>query len=517
MLRPLALLGLLLFCFSEVSAADAVLKYCLEGLPAQTDPNRAIDTVSENALSQQIFNRLIEVDSRTGGLVPGLASKWEISKDLKKYTFHLRSGVHFHSTDEFKPTRDFNADDVLATMRRMMNPGKETFSIFDSYGLRKLIKAVNKKDDLTVEFELNEPSSELASALSHPGNSIQSAEYLAAREKNSSLLPIGTGPFVLEKYKNDEFAKYRAHVEFWKGAPKFSKLVISFVPDSSVRLQKLRAGECDFISDVLPSDRADLQKDGRFQLFERVGINTGYIGFNMDKFKELKVRQAIAAAIDVIPLIESVYSGRADPASQPIPPGVSGHDKAIKVQRQDLKRAAKLLAEAKVTLPMKLKLMALPISRPYNPSGKKMAELIQSDLKKVGIEIEVVQYDWTTFLAKAKAGEFDLLMLGGNYTSSDPGNFLSAFLSCVGIGGFNSVRYCNPKFDELLAKARSTASEPAREKFFKQSMQIVMADLPWVPIAHGKIARASRTGLKDYYLGPAGREDFAKASFFGQP
>jgi dipeptide transport system substrate-binding protein len=507
------LLALLVSVFhlSDVQAAN-LFRYCVEGSATQLDPNQATDVMTENSVAQTAFNKLVDVDLKTGEFVPSLATKWTVSKDGKVYLFHLRKNVKFHQREDFQPTRDFNADDVVATFKRMMETTTIAFGVFESYGFRKLIESVQKINPNLVEIRLRSPNSNLISGLAHPGMSIHSEEYLRAREKNSALLPIGTGPFVMQKHQADSEARFVRHAQYWNGLPPIQNLVVLFVADSSVRLQKLKAGECDFISELAPTDRPEIEKASQFTLHDRLGFNIGYMGFNLDRpaLKDLRVRQAIAKALNIGRYIDLIYMKAAKQAISPLMPDLVGYRKDSPQISTNLEEAKKIVQQLGDQFPKKLRLHVLPISRAYNPSGKKMAELIQVDLKEIGIELELVNYDWQTFLSKARAGDFDLILLGSNLHSRDPGIFLEGTFGCGAIGGFNVIRFCNPQFEKLLTASREATSLKEKEKSISNAIQFFMEEIPLVPIAHGRIARASKKGLTNYYLGSAGREDFSK-------
>ncbi|MGE3757905.1 MAG: ABC transporter substrate-binding protein, partial [Pseudobdellovibrionaceae bacterium] len=327
----------------------------------------------------------------------------------------------------------------------------------------------------------------------------------------SKLLPIGTGPFVLQKFQKDSQARYLANEKYWNGVPKIKNLVTLFVPDGSVRIQKLKTGECDFISEVSPVDRTAIEADKKFTLHERAGFNYGYVGFNneLEKFKDVRVRRAIAHALDVDKYLKLIFLGRATRAEMPVIKGMMGYTSTDPI-KYDVKKFEALRKEVGDKFPRKISLLVIPMSRPYNPSGSKMAELIQADLKTVGIDVELVQYDWQAFFAAAKQGKYEMILLGGNSTSKDSGVFLNAFFSCDSIGGFNVSRFCNPEFEKALTRAKETTSFEKKDKILQGAMKIFMRELPTIPVAHGNVARASRKGLTDYVLGPAGREDFSK-------
>ena len=175
-----------------------------------------------------------------------------MSEDGLTYTFHLRQGVKFHSNDKFTPTRDFNADDVIFTFMRQAsaeNPWHEyipgiTYEYYSSMEMDKLIKSIEKVDDHTVKFTLNQPEAPFLANVAMPFVSILSKEYAdtleaAGTREDLNNAPIGTGPFKFVAYQKDAVIRYQKNADYWGEAPKIDDLVFAITPDASVRLQKL--------------------------------------------------------------------------------------------------------------------------------------------------------------------------------------------------------------------------------------------------------------------------------------
>jgi dipeptide transport system substrate-binding protein len=151
----------------------------------------------------------------------------------------------------------------------------------------------------------------------------------------------------------------------------------------------------------------------------------------------------------------------------------------------------------------------LPVSRPYNPNGKKMGEMMQADLAKVGINVKLVTYDWGTYLEKKKKGEHDLIQLGWTGDNGDPDNFLAVLLSCAAVeAGQNEAFWCNKEFEALIQKAKKTSSVAEREKLYMKAQEIFKKEAPWVTIAHSKVYRAMSKSVEGYKIDPFGADTF---------
>lgn len=228
------------------------LVFCSEGSPAGFDTAQ-YTTATDNDAAEPLYNRLVEFEKGATSVVPGLATKWDISPDGLTYTFHLREGVKFHSNKEFKPTRDFNADDVLFTFNRMLDPDHPfrkayptEFPYFNGMSLNKNIAKVEKTDPYTVVMTLNTVDAAFVQNIAMSFASILSAEYaeqLLKQGKPSDInqKPIGTGPFVFQRYQKDSQIRYAGNKQYWDPSRvKLDQLIFAINTDASVRVQSSR-------------------------------------------------------------------------------------------------------------------------------------------------------------------------------------------------------------------------------------------------------------------------------------
>ncbi|CCP08974.1 Periplasmic dipeptide transport protein [Erwinia amylovora MR1] len=259
---PLAKFGMLKVGLSAVALTIATgvqaktLVYCSEGSPEGFNPQLFTSGTTYDASSVPIYNRLVEFKIGTTEIEPGLAEKWDVSADGKTYTFHLRQGVKWQTTKDFKPTRNFNADDVVFSFERQLDKNNKyhgvsggSYEYFEGMDMPKLISKIVKVDEATVRFELTRPESPFLADLGMDFASILSAEYAdnmlkAGTPDKLDLNPVGTGPFQLLQYQKDSRILYKANPDFWGSKPKIDRLVFSITPDASVRYAKMQKGEC---------------------------------------------------------------------------------------------------------------------------------------------------------------------------------------------------------------------------------------------------------------------------------
>ena len=227
------------------------LVYCSEGSPENFYPGVNTTGTSFDANSQ-IYSRIVDFERGGTTVVPGLAERWEISPDGKVYTFHLRKGVKWHNHREWKPTRDFNADDMIFAIERQWkesNPYYKVTSSNHSYfmdmGMPKLLKSVERVNDYTVRITLEKPEAPFLSNLAMEYAGVQSKEYADAMLKAGTpekidQEPIGTGPFYLVRYIKDAIIRYKAFPQYYGGKAKIDDLIFSITPDAAVRWAKLQ-------------------------------------------------------------------------------------------------------------------------------------------------------------------------------------------------------------------------------------------------------------------------------------
>ncbi|MTI16752.1 ABC transporter substrate-binding protein [Rhodobacteraceae bacterium RKSG542] len=505
--------------FSSPTFAKTLV-YCSEGSPESFTPSLHTSGTTFDASSRNVYNRLVEFKRGSTEIVPGLAERWEISEDGKEYTFFLRKGVKFHSTSFFKPTRDFNADDVIFTFDRQGNPENPyhmvsggTYEYFNSMQMPSLIEKMEKVDDYTVKFVLSRPEAPMIANLAMDFASIHSAEYADSLLDNKNQFdqkPVGTGPFQFVGYQKDAIIRYSAHPDYWAGKAAIDTLVFAITPDASVRYQKLAAGECHIMPYPNPADVAAMKSDPNITVMQQEGLNIGYLAYNtqMPPFDNPKVRKALNAAINKQAIVDAVFQSAGKLAKNPIPPTMWSYNKAVVDDVYDPEAAKAALAAEGVT-DLKMKVWAMPVQRPYNPNARRMAEIVQADFAKVGVEVEIVSYEWGEYLKRSSDVKRDgAVLLGWTGDNGDPDNFLGVLLTCDGVGGSNRSNWCNAEFDEIILKAKMTSDVAERTKLYEQAQVLFKEQAPWATIAHSLVNEPVSVKVENYKIDPFGGHYF---------
>ena len=504
-------------------ASAKTLVYCSEGSPENFSPSINTTGTSFDALSP-IYSRLVEFERGGTSIVPGLAERWTVTPDGKEYTFFLRKGVKWHSNKNFKPTRDMNADDIIFAIERQWKDSNPYFKVtspnhsyFMDMGMDKLLKSVEKIDAMTLKITLNKPEAPFLSGWAMEYAGIQSKEYADAMLKAGTpekidQEPIGTGPFYLVQYQKDAVIRYKAFPEFYAGKAKIDDLVYSITTDASVRWAKLQKGECHIMPYPNPADLDAMRKDPKVTVLEQPGLNVGYLAYNTTKkpFDDVRVRKAINMAINKQAIIDAVYLSTGVAAKNPIPPTQWSYNNAIKDDAFDPAAAQKLLAAAGLPNGFTTDLWAMPVQRPYNPNAKRIAELMQADLAKIGVKAEIKSFEWGEYRKRLQAGEHQMGMLGWTGDNGDPDNFLHTLLGCdaAKTGGSNVAKFCFQPFEDLVLKAKTVTDPAARAKLYEQAQVIFKEQAPWFTIAHAVQLKPVRKEVIDFKLSPFGRHNF---------
>jgi dipeptide transport system substrate-binding protein len=499
------------------------LVFCSEGSPENFYPGINTTGTSFDANSQ-IYSRIVDFDRGTTKVVPGLAEKWDISADGTIYTFHLRKGVKWQSNANFKPTRDFNADDIIFAIERQWKESNPYFKVtssnhsyFNDMGMPKLLKSVDKIDDYTVKITLNSAEAPFLSDLAMEYAGIQSKEYADAMLKAGSpekvdQEPIGSGPYTLVQYQKDAIIRYRAFPDYWGGKAKIDDLIFAITPDASVRWAKLQKGECDVMPYPNPADLEAIRKDPDVQVLEQPGLNIGYLAYNTTKkpFDDVRVRKALNMAINKKAIIDAVYLTTGVAAKNPIPPTMWSYNDDIKDDPYDPDAAKKLLAEAGYPNGFETDLWAMPVQRPYNPNAKRIAELMQADLAKVGVKAEIKSFEWGEYRKRTQAGEHMMAQLGWTGDNGDPDNFLHTLLGCAAAksNGSNIAKFCYQPFEDLVLKAKLVSDQAERTELYKKAQVIFKEQAPWFTIAHSVQLKPVRKDVINFKLSPFGRHTF---------
>ncbi|WP_037388509.1 ABC transporter substrate-binding protein SapA [Serratia symbiotica] len=497
--------------------------YCVSGILHTFNPQRARRGLTVDTLAAQLYDRLLDVDPYTYRLLPGLAQSWEVLDNGATYRFHLRKNVPFQTTAWFKPTRNLNTDDVVFSFARVFdqkhpyhNVNGGEYPYFDSLQFDGSVQSIKKLDDSTVEIRLQAPNASFLWHLATHYAPVLSAEYAdklmhEGRQEMIDREPVGSGPFLLNEYRLGQYIRLVRNDVYWKGQPRMRQVVIDIGAGGNGRLSKLLTGECDVLAYPAASQFSILRDDPRLRLTLRPGMNIAYLAFNTRKppLNNLKVRQAIALAINNPRLMQSIYYGTAETAASILPRASWAYDNDAHISGYDPAKARAMLTQAGIEQ-LNLKLWVPIASQPYNPSPLKTAELIQADLAQIGVNITIVPVEGRFQEVRLMAMNHDLTLTGWSTDSNDPDSFFRPLLSCAAIRSqTNYAHWCNLSFDDVLENALLSQHLSHRIDSYHQAQKILAQQLPVLPLASSLRQQAYRYDIKGLVLSPFGNSSFA--------
>jgi peptide/nickel transport system substrate-binding protein len=502
------------------ASPKGVLIYGRGGDSVSLDPAKETDGESLN-VCDNIFDTLVRFKEGSTDVEPGLAKRWEVSADGLTYTFYLRDQVKFHDGTEM------NADAVVFSFLRQHDPKHEAhgfaqlWSYWQDMGMDKLVKSIAKVDNTTVRIQLNAPSAPFLANLAMNFASIVSPAAVRKFKQEFARNPVGTGPFKFVSWTKNEKIILNAFSDFWDTKPKIARVIFKSYPDSATRLNAFLAGEIHMMNLPTPDQVAVIRKKKpNAVILEEPAMNVAYLAFNTTKgpFAQPKVRQALNMAVNKAAIIKGVYAGMGVPAVNPIPPSLWSYNTKIKPYGFDRQRAKQLLAEAGYPKGFTSELFYLPVSRPYMPDAKRVAEAIQADFKAVGVNVQLTTHEWAVYLDKTKKGEHPMALMGWTGDNGDPDNFLSVLLSGdnAKAPASNIAFYDNRKVTQILRDAQRVTVQQKRSDMYQTAQKLIHEDAPWIPIAHSRVAMPMDVRVKGFTLQPNGSRRFDRVSLEGK-
>ncbi len=464
-------------------------------------------------VTQQVFDTLVEYKPGTTAVVPSLASSWSVSDDGLIWTFRLRKGVKFHDGTAFNAAAvKFNFDRWRLVDHPYHQANKFIYYGYMFNGTPGVIKDVVAIDDYTVQFVLTQKFATFLSNLAMVPFAISSPDAIQKWGDDYFTHPVGTGPFKFVEWVKSDRITLERNDDYWDGKPYLEKIVFRSIPDNGARFMELQAGTVDIIDGISPNDVEILEKTKGLKLSPRPAMNVAYFAMNQrfEPFKDPKVRQAINYAIDKQTIIDAFFAGLAVSAKNPMPPSMWGYNDSIPGYEYDPAKAKKLLAEAGYPEGFKMELWAMPVPRPYMPQPKLIAQAIQQFLAEVGIEAEIVSYDWATYLSKVREGEADSYLLGWQGDNGDPDNFLYTLLDKTNSNGF---AYQSEELHEVLIEAQKVFDQDVRTELYQKAQEIIFEDAPWVNLAHYTAPIGLKDKIEGFIPSPTGTEKLNKVWF----
>ncbi|KKZ53231.1 peptide ABC transporter substrate-binding protein [Haemophilus haemolyticus] len=551
--------NLTFFCFlfgiglnSQLQAAPRVpehltengLTYCTNASGFSFNPQTADAGTSMNVVTEQIYNKLFEIKNHSANVTPVLAQSYSISSDNKEILINLRRGVKFHHTPWFTPTRDFNAEDVVFSINRVLghdtylptlaetaitykNPQykvfheqarKVRFPYFDSIKLNEKIKSVTALSPYQVKIELFEPDSSILSHLASQYAIIFSQEYAYQLSADDNLTqldthPVGTGPYQVKDYVYNQYVRLVRNENYWKKEAKIENIIVDLSTDRNGRLVKFFNNECQIASYPEVSQIGLLKSnDKHYYMQSTDGMNLAYLAFNFEKplMQDRSIREAISQSLNRARIIHNIYHNTATVANNIIPE-VSWAS-SVNTPEFDFDYSPKVAKKKLENKNLSLNLWVINEEQMYNPAPFKMAEMIKSDLDQVGVKVKVRTVT-RTFLSEQlrnKSENYDLILAGWLAGNLDPDGFMRPILSCNTQNEITNLsNWCNEEFNNLMDRAIATSNLSERARAYNDAQELILQELPIIPIANVKRILVANSQVKGVEMTPFGSLNFS--------
>lgn len=435
----------------------------------------------------EITEPLVRLEGTSTKVVPWLAESWE-STDAKTWTFKLRKNVKFHDGT------DFNAEAVKWNFDRWMAGPEGPYAFGRTYeywttefGENLKVEEVKVVDQYTIQIVLATPTAVILPKLALTSFAIASPKAIQEQgEKYGTAAgtAVGTGPFMFKEWVPNDKIVLVANPNWWGNGPKLDVLIFRSIPDNSARLAEFLAGTVDQ-ADLAQTDMATAEADPNIANYTLPALGVGYIAFQQctKPFDNLKVRQAIAAAINRKALVDTFYTKQDTLATGFQPPAIMGSNPNLKGYEYNPDKAKQLLTEAGFPDGFETDFWYIPVIRGYFPNSKEIAEAISVDLAKIGIKLNLKTEDWGVYLEDRNQGKFPMWMLGWGSDNGDPDNFIGwHFAHPVGQPKQEDC-YGNDKLSQLLIDGAKEPDVAKREKIYQDAEQVVFDDVPRIPVA----------------------------------
>ena len=480
---------------SPVPVPGGTLNVALQADPTTLDPLKAGLTAIWKVI-EHVNDGVIRVDPSLAP-IPGLAESWEISEDGTVYTFHLRSGISFHDGSPF------TSDDVLFSWTRILDPATAAVNAANFLNVKggeaflagetTELEGIQAPDPQTVVVTLEQPEASFLTILSTAGSLIFSRAFFDANGGDTSQTANGTGPFIFKEYVPATSVSLERNPNYWEaGLPYLDGIEAVIASDDTARTGALIQGAVDFIEYAPLRDVDMLEETDGLTVAGDELTNIRYLGINLarEPFGDVRVRQAIAMVIDRTPIIESAVFGHGVGVDTVFAPSFwAGFDR--EVPAPDIEGAKALLAEAGYPDGFETTLITYA---PYSFMTN-TAIIVQEQLSQIGIRADYTGLEPGTISAQLIARDFDLVVGGSNSWIDPHPVLLSNFKS--GQDG-NTTSYSNPEVDALIDQGGIETDLAARAEIYRQLQEILLVDLPWVPLFVANQYEAMKSDVQGY-------------------
>ena len=445
------------------------------------DPHPSTSTITYQVLSL-VYQGLVDFD-RDLKIKPVLAESWKVSPDGKQWTFALRKNVKFHNG------RAMTASDVKFSLERILDPKTAA----RGRGSLGMIESVQVVDPHTVRVHLTHPSGAFLSRIAGTYQAILPAEST----QGPAFKAIGTGPFQLTEWKTNERVELKRFADYWEaGLPYLDEVTLKPVPDGTVRLTALKTGDAAFVQLIPLESLAELQKSPSKDYVVRTvkgggGFSAIILNSRKPPFNDVRVRRAVALAVDKQEVILGVWRGFGAPINQMMPPGSPWFFNAPD-RKVDVEQAKKLLADAGIKPGTKLTHTVGQVAN-LVPA----AQVLQAQLTRVGIDLQLEVLDWPAYIKRQRASDYTSTNTNF-FPKVDPDDAYYRYFHSKGGANELSGGYANPAADKLLEEGEATIDAAKRAEVYKRLVELIQDESPVITTGLGDAAVGWRAPVKGF-------------------
>jgi peptide/nickel transport system substrate-binding protein len=503
----------------------------IEGDINRTDSS-LVDDLNSTYVLEQMMETLVTLQPGTGDkIIPSLAKSWDISPDGLTYTFHLQEGVKFHDGT------DFNADAVKFNFDRWLNIPKSYIDLGYTYyidtvighGGSSFVASTAAPDPATFVVTLRQPNSAFlvqmtltVFAIASP-KALQDGNASASDFKDNKYATggppasVGTGPFMFKEWVPGDHVTVVKNPGYWNaaaGGPYLDAITFKPYPDTTARLNAIQSGDIDLAETMAPTDMATVTGDPKLVAIDRgSACNVGVIGMNQTHkpFDNLKIRQAVASAVNRKAIVDAFFGGSGIVVNNWTPPG-SPFAKDLALPAYDPEKAKQLITESGVTDLSFDFWYPSNVARAYMPDPKAEFEAILRDLEAVGFKPNPKTAPWRPdYLAAESTGKYPMWLIGWNCDWFGIDNFLyTADFGYRGdpLGPNPEFAYKNDEMNQAMVDALKATDEATQRSNWEKAQDLILADMPSVPIVSAKTPAAMQAYVKGFVPGPTLLEVF---------
>ncbi len=471
-----------------VSTKDSMV-VVMPSEPNSLDPH---DNVAQNKhqTTRQIYETLVAYNEK-GELIPWLAESWEYENDVT-LVLHIRPGVYFHNGDELK------ASDVMFTLKRIRDDKTVAAMQVNRVDFDKSVVV----DDYKMKLVTTAPYALQLPMLENPLCGIISERAFKESGGNFFEAPIGTGPYQVVKFNIGDSVILKGFEKYWiKGQPYVKNVIIRYIKEAASRAIEAESAGADIVYEISANDVDRVRANPNIKLVSAMGANTSYLYMNqaVKPFDDIRVREAVWKAVDIKSAIEVAYGSFGKLADGVISPGIDGRhpDMTDFFPKQDIERAKALLAEAGYPDGFSTSISA----NSSDQQRKDFCEVIQAQLAKVGIKVEIVIMDGTVWASSLAAGKGVMTIYGLTASTGEAGRVLFRWLPDTSEWPLTSWK--SPEYYDIINKALTTVNRDERNRLYYKCQEMLMTNFVVFPVWHKELNAACQPDVMGFRIMPS--------------